>query len=315
MLNVAFVFPGQGSQSVGMLKTLASQYSIVTELFGEVSERIGYDVWKMVQEDPDGKLNQTEYTQVAMLAADVAVYKTLQSQKAIRPAMMAGHSLGEYAALVCAEAISLPDAAFLVSKRGQLMQETIPLGEGAMAAIIGLPDDTVDMLCQEASSHNQIVIPANYNAIGQVVIAGHTSAVTEAIALAEKQGARMAKIIPVSVPCHCPLLTRAAELFAEFLEQAEFKPPVVPVISNVDVSLYQSADQIKKLLKEQLYRPVRWVETIQLMKQQGVETIFECGPGNVLSGLIRRIDKTLTPVSVHDPLSLETALTKLETVS
>ncbi|AHE66681.1 acyl-carrier-protein S-malonyltransferase [Legionella oakridgensis ATCC 33761 = DSM 21215] len=221
---------------------------------------------------------------------------------------MAGHSLGEYAALVCAEALSLTDAARLVARRGQLMQESVPLGEGAMAAIVGLSDEQVDALCQEASHEEQQVTPANYNAIGQVVIAGHAPAVERAISLANAMGARLAMVIPVSVPCHCPLLTKAAELFSEHLAQTPFNTPIVPVISNVDLSIYQSAEQIKTLLKEQLYRPVRWVETIQMIKQHGIEMVIECGPGKVLTGLVKRIDKSLQIVSVNDLSSLHQAV-------
>jgi len=306
----AFVFPGQGSQSVGMLSELAVGYPSILHHFSSVSERIGYDLWDLVQQGPDSKLNQTEHTQVAMLVADVAVYKLFQ-EHGVSAAMMAGHSLGEYAALVCADALSLTDAAILVQKRGQLMQETVPLGQGAMAAIIGLTDEDVQTLCMEASTATHQVSPANYNAIGQVVIAGHTTSVEKAIELAEAKGARMAKIIPVSVPCHCLLLTEAARQFADSLQKTEFRVPLIPVISNVDLSTYQSVDQIRTLLREQLYRPVRWVETIQYMKKQGIEQIIECGPGKILSGLIKRIDKSLHAMSVNDPSSFDAAKTQL----
>ena len=310
MPTTAFVFPGQGSQSVGMLNELAVSQPAILDLFTAASESVGYDVWELTQHGPEEKLNQTEHTQVAMLVADVAVYKILQQQGA-RPAMMAGHSLGEYAALVCADAISLPDAAALVQKRGQLMQETVPLGQGAMAAIVGLTDEEVQKLCMQVSTATSQAAPANYNAIGQVVIAGHTSAVEKAIKLADEMGARMAINIPVSVPCHCLLLTEAARRFADNLQSANFKVPTVPVISNVDLSVYQSVSQIKSLLREQLYRPVRWVETIQGMKKKGIEQIIECGPGKTLSGLIKRIDKSLHVINVNDPSSFEAAITQL----
>jgi [acyl-carrier-protein] S-malonyltransferase len=312
MSNTAFVFPGQGSQSVGMLSELASHYPLVIDLFSSVSERLGYDVWALVQQGPEERLNQTEHTQVAVLTADVAVYKTLQQCTVSLPAMMAGHSLGEYAALVCADAISLPDAAALVARRGQLMQETVPFGQGAMAAIVGLTDGEVQSICAKASTTQNQVSPANYNAIGQVVIAGHTSAVEVAIQLADEAGARMAKQIPVSVPCHCSLLKNAADAFADDLQQAAFKVPTRPVISNVDMSVYQSADQIRALLTEQLYRPVRWVETIQLMKNNGIECIVECGPGKVLSGLVKRIDKSIHALSINDSASLDSAIVQLK---
>ena len=308
MLKTAYVFPGQGSQSVGMLQDLSAHYPSILESFASVSERVGYDVWGLVQDGPDERLNQTEHTQVAVLTADVAVYNVLQQHGAAPAHMMAGHSLGEYAALVCAGAIALPDAAALVAMRGKLMQDTVPLGQGAMAAIVGLSDEQVQALCLEASTAGLEVTPANYNAIGQVVIAGHTAAVDRAILLADQHGARLAIKIPVSVPCHCPLLMQAAELFTDYLQAAPFKTPQIPVVSNVDLSVYQSEAQIKRLLKEQLYRPVRWVETIQWMKSQGIESVIECGPGKVLSGLIKRIDKSLHAKSIYDQSSLEAAL-------
>lgn len=306
----AYVFPGQGSQSVGMLRELANHHSLITEMFVSVSERVGYDVWELVQQGPIERLNLTEHTQVAMLTADVAVYNLLQQQGAPAGVIMAGHSLGEYAALVCAGAIGLPDAAALVAMRGQLMQEHIPVGQGAMAAIVGLTDEQVVDLCHRASTSTHQVVPANYNAIGQVVIAGHTEAVISALDLANEMGARMAVNIPVSVPCHCPLLTEAADVFADSLRSAHFVMPQLPVISNVDLSVYQSVEQIRFLLKEQLYRPVRWVETIQMMKNKGVELLIECGPGKVLSGLTKRIDKTVRAISVNDQSSLDSALSQ-----
>jgi [acyl-carrier-protein] S-malonyltransferase len=293
MLEHAVVFPGQGSQSVGMLRDIAEKYPLVTELFSEVSVRLGYDLWQLVQEGPAEKLNQTAYTQVAILTADVSLYKIMEQKGLIKPSIMAGHSLGEYAALVCAGAIDLVDAAELVSLRGQLMQDTIPMGLGAMAAIVGLSDEKVQDICDKASSDVEIVTPANYNAIGQVVIAGNATAVDKAILLAEEMGARLAKVIPVSVPCHCPLLTDAANKFSSALLDAKFKVPTLPVVSNVDLSLYTSVDQIRTLLAEQLYSPVQWVKTIQYVGGQGVKLIIECGPGKVLSGLTKRIDSSI----------------------
>lgn len=309
MIHAAFLFPGQGSQSVGMLSELSERYSIITETFGHVSNRLGYDVWRLVQEGPEAQLNQTEHTQVAMLTADVAVFKLLQTLGLGSAQMMAGHSLGEYAALVCAEAIDLLDAAQLVAKRGQLMQATVPLGEGAMAAIVGLTDEQIEILCTQISNEKYQVNPANYNAIGQVVIAGHSVAVEHVVEQANELGARMAKMIPVSVPCHCPLLTEASEAFEEHLAAANFKSPLLPVISNVDLSIYKTAEQIRRLLKVQLCYPVRWVETIQLIKNNGIESIIECGPGKVLSGLVKRIDKTLATFNVNDSSSLENLMT------
>ncbi|MBA4697023.1 MAG: ACP S-malonyltransferase [Legionella sp.] len=315
-MNVAFVFPGQGSQSIGMLATLASRFPIIQNTFDHVSERLGYDVWQLTQQGPESLLNQTEHTQVAVLTADVAIFRLIQSQARFDSlnCWMAGHSLGEYAALVCAEAIPLADAAELVATRGKLMQTCTPLGEGAMAAIIGLTDAEIDVLCQRVSASFQQqyqVTPANYNAIGQVVIAGHTEAVEKAIGEAESLGARMAKIIPVSVPCHCPLLTEAAEAFEAPLAKAPFQAPRYPVIANVDLSTYKTPEQMRLLLKKQLYSPVRWVETIQSLKNQGVECLIESGPGNVLSGLVKRIDKTLSALPTHQEDFLERALRRI----
>ena len=311
MSKTAFVFPGQGSQSIGMLSDLSQHYPLVIELFASVSDHLGYDIWKLIQHGPEAILNQTEHTQVAMLVADVAVYQVLQQQGAVSATMMAGHSLGEYAALVAAGAMSLLDAAALVATRGRLMQETVPLGVGAMAAIVGLADAEIQELCARVSTPAEQVTPANYNAIGQVVIAGHQPAVEKAIKQANDMGARMAINIPVSVPCHCSLLVEAADKFAESLLRTEFKVPVLPVISNVNLTTYQSVSQIRTLLKEQLYSPVRWVETIQIMKNNGIECIVECGPGKVLSGLVKRIDKSLNALTVNDEASLQAALIKM----
>jgi [acyl-carrier-protein] S-malonyltransferase len=314
---VAFVFPGQGSQSIGMLEELSSQYPIVKTLFNEVSEHVGYDVWHLTQYGPVELLNQTAQTQVAMLTADVAVFHVLRERAPLvdTNVLLAGHSLGEYAALVCAGALSLTDAAKLVQTRGQLMQSTVPLGEGAMAAIVGLTDEQVLALCDEVSIPTSMVSPANYNAIGQVVIAGHTAAVDKAIHAAEALNARLAKQIPVSVPCHCDLLRPAAEQFAKVLYAVSFQTPMLPVISTVDLEQYYAVDAMRALLAEQLYRPVRWVETIQLMKNQHVQLVLECGPGKVLSGLIKRIDKSLTTVSVNDTQSLQSALDQLTSMN
>lgn len=302
MMKYAVVFPGQGSQFVGMLANLATQYPEILDTFTVVSEQLQDDIWQLVQHGPEERLNQTEYTQVAMLAADVALYQLLQRRQVSPPSMMAGHSLGEYAALVCAEALSLSDAAKLVQTRGRLMQATIPLGRGAMAAIVGLPDEQVMDICHQSTHEDTQVTPANYNAPGQVVIAGHRDAVMRAIERAESAQARMAKLIPVSVPCHCELLRPAADKFAEALANTPFQAPTLPVISNVDLSTYQTPAQIRDLLQRQLYSPVRWVETIQSMQKQGINQIIECGPGKVLNGLTKRIDKSVQGYAVQDLL-------------
>lgn len=306
-MSIAFVFPGQGSQSLGMLSALAEQHSEVFDVFNTVSDALGYDLWKLVQEDPAEQLNQTEFTQVAMLTADVAVYRVLQTL-GVDASISAGHSLGEYAALVCADAIELADAARLVQARGQLMQQTVPLGQGAMAAIVGLTDEQVQQLCREASTDTHLVSPANYNAIGQVVIAGHTDAVKQAMVLADAAGARLAKEIPVSVPCHCELLHDAAAKFQDVLAATPFNTPKRTVISNVDLSEHATPESMRRLLAEQLYKPVRWVETVQAMKQAGVDQIIECGPGGVLAGLTKRIDRSISVMSVNDPTHISKVL-------
>ena len=307
MVKTAFVFPGQGSQAVGMLADFDLQYPVIVTTFKEASEAVGYDLWKLIQHGPEEKLNQTEYTQVAMLTADVAVYRLLEQHGVIQPRIMAGHSLGEYAALVCANALSLFDAVCLVAYRGQVMQNAVPLGLGSMAALVGLTDEQVHVLCEQASQANEVVTPANYNAIGQIVVAGHTPAVTRAIDLAEEVGARLAKVIPVSVPCHCPLLFEAAQSYAEYLAKIEFKNTKIDVVSNVDLSVYHSPQHIREKLKEQLYSPVRWVETIQLFKNKGIDFVLECGPGKVLGGLVKRIDRSIKTISIYDTISLEQA--------
>lgn len=303
----AFVFPGQGSQSLGMLAELKDEHSLVHDVFSLVSDTLGYDLWKLVQIGPIEQLNQTEYTQVAMLVADVAVYRILESY-GIDARISAGHSLGEYAALVCADAIELSDAAKLVQARGRLMQENVPLGQGAMAAIVGLADEQVQEACRKASTDLMHVSPANYNAIGQVVIAGHTDAVKHAMQEAESMGARLALEIPVSVPCHCSLLSDAALKFKEVLNRTPMTAPKRAVISNVDLSIHDNPETMRKLLAQQLCSPVRWVETIQAMKQAGITQIIECGPGAVLAGLVKRIDKSISAISINTPNNLEKML-------
>lgn len=310
--SLGYVFPGQGSQRLGMLSELADEHDEVVATFQAVSDKLGYDLWSLVQNGPEAQLNQTEFTQAAMLTADVAVFQVLKKAGLPKADMMAGHSLGEYAALVCAGALTITDAAQLVTRRGQLMQQHVPMGQGAMAAIIGLDASQVIDCCTQATQGSETVAPANFNDLTQIVIAGHTAAVKRAIALAEAMNARMAVLIPVSVPCHCSLLTGAADEFTNELARVDFSLPDTAVISNVDLSIYQSVEQMRALLAAQLYKPVRWVETIQLMKTTGIELIVECGPGKVLSGLIKRIDRSFAGMSVNDPASLAEALTKFD---
>lgn len=286
--NEAIVFPGQGSQSVGMLGDLAAQHPVIADVFAQASNVLGYDLWELTQQGPKEKLDQTEYTQPALLAASYATWQMLDA----KPKMLAGHSLGEYTALVCANAMSFTDAIKLVAARGQFMQAAVNKGEGAMAAIIGLDNDVVAAICQQAAG-GEVLSPANFNSIGQVVIAGSHDAVMRAIDLAKEKGARMAVSIPVSVPSHCALMKPAAEKLAAMLTTIAIDTPTLPVVSNVDVAIYATADSIRDGLVRQLYMPVRWVETIQFFANAGVTKVIECGPGKVLTGLIKRIDKAL----------------------
>lgn len=309
MQKIAFVFPGQGSQSVGMLQNIAALYPSIQETFKEASEALGYDLWALTSNGPAEKLNQTEYTQPALLTAGVALWRVIRGQTPSSfPAFLAGHSLGEYTALVCAESLTLVDAVRLVALRGKVMQDAVKPGEGAMAAILGLEDDAVRMICENIRTPTEIVAAANYNTPGQVVISGHAAAVLSAIEYAKTQGAKRALLLPVSVPSHCVLMKPAAIKLREAMVEIPFKLPRIPVIHNVDVSVHTSTDEIRQVLVEQLYQPVRWVETIRWMALKGVEAIYECGPGSVLSGLNKRIDATLQCESLSVSLSNGEAL-------
>ncbi len=304
--NFAMVFPGQGSQSVGMLSELAEYYPQVKSLFDKASTQLGYDLWSLVQVNSENKLDQTEYTQPALLTADVAVWECWLAAGGPKPEIMAGHSLGEYSALVCANAVSFEDALALVAARGRYMQEAVSPGEGAMAAIVGLDMPVVAELCAKSESYG-VVSPANYNSIGQTVIAGQTAAVEQVVALAQAEGAKFAKILPVSVPSHCALMDTAAQAFKHDLARAEFKAPTIPVLHNADMSSHDEPQSIRSRLLEQLVSPVRLVETIQLFAGQGIELILECGPGKVLAGLNKRIT-TVKTYSINDSTSLNEAL-------
>ena len=305
--QTAIIFPGQGSQSVGMLGGLAEQFSSIRETFEEASDALGQDLWTLASEGPAEALNQTENTQPAMLAAGIAVYRLWRKQGGPEGDVMAGHSLGEYSALTAAGALDFADAVQLVAARGRFMQQAVPAGQGAMAAILGLDDAAVTALCQEAAQ-DEVAEAVNFNSPGQMVIAGNKAAVERAISLAKDAGARRALLLPVSVPSHCALMKPAAEELAAMLSGVDVQMPVIPVLHNVDVAAADSADAIRDKLVKQLYQPVRWVETIQAMKAQGVEQLMEPGPGKVLTGLGKRIDKTLTFLPVLDPASLEKAL-------
>ncbi|GAB6069822.1 ACP S-malonyltransferase [Thiomicrorhabdus hydrogeniphila] len=304
-MSYAFVFPGQGSQSVGMLAELAESHSQVNEVFSEASDALGYDLWDVVQNDSEGKLNQTDITQPAMLASGIAVHRVLSAQKEVAPAFMAGHSLGEYTALVASGAMTLQQGVSLVALRGQLMQSAVPAGEGAMAAVLGLEGAQVVAVCEQVDG---VVEAVNFNSPGQVVIAGNKAAVNTAMELATEAGASRVVPLPVSVPSHCSLMKPAADQLAEKLAEIEIVMPSVPVLHNVNFSQAQSPEDIKTLLVQQLYRPVQWVETVNAMKSQGVDSLYELGPGKVLMGLNRRIDRKMGMQAVFDNASLEKAL-------
>ena len=309
-MSLAFVFPGQGSQSIGMLDQLATEYPLVQETFAEASEVLGYDLWDLVTSGPEAALNQTERTQPAMLAAGIAVWRVWQSLTNIQPDNLAGHSLGEYSALVASGALSFANAIKLVELRGQYMQQAVPEGQGAMAAILGLDDDAVKMICEQAAG-DEIVEAVNFNSPGQVVIAGNVAAVTKATVLAKEQGAKRALMLPVSVPSHCALMKPAADMLSETLADMPVHETRMPVIHNVSVTPAQDEAGIKTSLAQQLHNPVRWVETVQWLSNQGVDKIVECGPGKVLAGLTKRIDKAVTGLPVFDQSSLEKAVQAL----
>ncbi|ELM6648140.1 TPA: ACP S-malonyltransferase [Vibrio vulnificus] len=304
MSKFAIVFPGQGSQAVGMLADLGEQYEIVKQTFAQASEALGYDLWALVQNGPAEDLNQTFRTQPALLASSVAIWRVWQELGLAQPENLAGHSLGEYSALVCAGVIDFQESIKLVELRGQLMQEAVPAGTGAMYAIIGLDDEAIAKACEEAAQ-GEVVSPVNFNSPGQVVIAGSKDAVERAGALCKEAGAKRALPLPVSVPSHCALMKPAAEKLAVALESIEFKAPQLPVINNVDVVAETDPAKIKDALVRQLYSPVRWTESVELMSSQGVEKLLEMGPGKVLTGLTKRIVKSLEAAAVNDVASLD----------
>ncbi len=305
--TLAMVFPGQGSQAVGMLAALAQRHPQVRETFAEASAVLGYDLWAIAANGPEAELSRTACTQPAMLAAGVAVWRVWRAAGGPEPAVLAGHSLGEYTALVCADALGFADAVALTEARGTWMQEAVPEGVGTMAAILGLDDARVRELCAEAAQ-GRVVAAANYNAPGQVVIAGHRDAVERAGGLARAAGARRVVTLPVSVPSHCPLMGVAAQRLAERLAQTDLRAPRIPVVQNADVCAFDDPAQIRAALARQLDHPVRWVESVQAIAGRGVRTVIEAGPGRVLAGLIRRIDRGLEVRCVEDPAGLDAAL-------
>ena len=307
MTSFAMVFPGQGSQSVGMLAGLAESHSIVKETFEEASDALGLNLWKLSQEGPKEDLNQTQNTQPAMLTAGISAFRVWNSQNAATPIIMAGHSLGEYSALVASGALGFADAVRLVAERGRFMQEAVPAGTGAMAAILGLTDEQVIAVCEKAAE-DSVASAVNFNSPGQVVIAGEAEAIARAVVLAKEAGAKRALPLDVSVPSHCSLMTGAADQLFEKMQDLEFSAPAIAVVQNVNVASSNDIEQIKMSLKEQLYSPVRWVETVQSFAVQDITHVIEMGPGKVLAGLTKRIDKSLTGLPVLDAASLEKAL-------
>ena len=309
-MKIAMVFPGQGSQSVGMLKELAEAEPVVAATFGEASKVLGYDLWQLVQSGPEEQLNATERTQPAMLAAGVAVWRVWRKRGGPAPTVMSGHSLGEFTALVCADSLDFTTAVELVSFRGRAMQEAVPVGQGAMAAVLGLDDEAVEAACREAAN-GEVVEAVNFNAPGQVVIAGHATAVERAIEACKARGAKRAIDLPVSVPSHSSLMKPAAERLRERLEQTEVRSPLVPEIYTVDVRKHGHPAGIRTALVEQLFNPVRWAETVRRMVASGVTHIVECGPGKVLTGLNRRVErrKEISVYGLDDSATIDEAIT------
>lgn len=308
MSKLAFVFPGQGSQSVGMLADLHAAFPEVGETFRQASDALGRDLWQLVAEGPKDELDRTTNTQPAMLSAGVAVWRVWRAKGGASPSVMAGHSLGEYTALVCAGALDFSDAVGIVAERARLMQAAVPQGSGAMAALLGLEDDRVRDLCAEAASQGGVVEAVNFNAPGQVVVAGDKASVERAIELAKAAGAKRALPLPVSVPSHCALMKPAAVELAETLARARIDAPRIPVLHNASVEATEDPGQIRALLAMQLYSPVRWVETIRSLARRGAEVLLEAGPGKVLTGLTKRIDKSVAAHPVYDPATLDKAL-------
>lgn len=306
-MTFAIIFPGQGSQSPGMQKLLASEYPVVEQTYRQASDVLGLDLWALVQNGPQEELDRTVITQPAMLAAGVSAWRAWQAAGGTEPAMVAGHSLGEYSALVCAGALDFADAVALVRQRAELMQQAVPEGNGGMAAILGLDDEAVIDVCRRAEE-GQVVSAVNFNSPGQVVIAGDRAAVERAVEQAKAAGARRAMLLPVSVPSHCELMIPAADRLAPKLAETPISSPRIPVVNNVDVATYNDANQIRDGLVRQLHNPVRWVETVQTLIAAGAGSILECGPGKVLTGLLKRIDRNVTGIGIDDPESLQKAI-------
>ncbi len=304
MTDFALLFPGQGSQTVGMLARLAEKHERVRQTYQEAGEVLGTDLWKLVSEGPEEELNRTELTQPAVLAGAVAVWRVWEDLEGPPPTRLAGHSLGEYSALVVAGSLDFEAAVALVAERGRQMQAAVPEGVGAMAAILGLDDEVVAAICREVAE-DQVVVPANHNSPGQVVIAGNAAAVERALHKCSEAGARRAVKLPVSVPSHSPLMKPAAEAMREILAETEVRRPQVPVVHNCDVATHDDADAIREALVSQLTNPVRWTETVRAIGEAGIMDFAECGPGRVLCGLGRRIERQARWMGLEDPDTLE----------
>lgn len=301
------VFPGGGSQQIGMFNDMVDKYPIIKETYNEASATLGYDIWELSANGPKEKQEEIEYTLPLMLTADVALYRTWVSQKGLKPEVMAGHSLGEYSALVCADSLYFKDALQLVALRGKLMQQAVPIGQGAMAAIIGLDDSTIQALCQEASE-GEVLSPANFNSIGQVVIAGTVNAINRAISLAKTKKAKVATLLPISIPSHCGLMQPAAEGMAKALANVELLPPKIKILHNFDILPHENPSDIRKVLVEQLTNPVRWVDTVNAIEKMGISDIIECGPGKALAGMVKWISRIIVGHSIYPLECMESTL-------
>jgi len=308
MSNLAFVFPGQGSQKIGMLAELAEQNPIIEQTFNEASEVLGYDMWQLIQQGAQEEINLTQRTQPILLTCSVAIWRLWNEKQGASPSQMAGHSLGEWSALVCSNVIDFADGLKIVEARGKYMQQAVPVGQGAMAAIIGLDDQAILEACIEANDLG-VVDAVNFNAPGQVVIAGSNEAVERAMEICKDAGAKRALPLPVSAPFHTSLMKPAADNLADMVNAVTFRSPEVPIMHNVHAQNEQDPQAIKALMLEQIYSPVKWVDCVQQLKQSGVSTLVECGPGKVLSGLAKRIDRELTAVATESAADFDAALT------
>lgn len=310
MHKFGFVFPGQGSQRLGMLRELAAEFSIIEQTFSEASAHLGIDLWQIAQFDSDNILDQTHITQPVLLAASIAIWRVWQQKRGAMPVILAGHSLGEYSALVCAGVLDFSEAASIVHQRGKFMQAAVPAGTGKMAAIVGLENYQINEVCTKAAG-SEVVSAANFNSPGQIVIAGHIAAVDRAMDLCKRAGAKRALPLTVSVPSHCALMKPAADALAQVLENIEFGPALIPVVQNVNAEISTTPDAIRQNLIRQLYEPVQWVDSIRLMRKAGISKLVECGPGKVLSGLVKRIEPELACFGSDDKASLESAIAEM----